>query len=335
VTFTLFVSLLLLATPAPADGLGLAPGGGPLPRPGPALPVSLPAGALGLGGVGAGMAVLIAARGGARGRRDDEPFFVFVPGHGGAPEDFDDLVERMGLDRDHVAAFDYRWVWTDADPREAARWAHTSDAAGALHAYLEALAAEHSEIYVVAHSKGGAVVTEMVSRWDREPTIAVDHVTGAALLDPAISAGILGTVQQLGYVIGPLADNGLFHPVRCEWFSCSDIRDHLGERSGVEVIAVRNPDALITNFRDEPEGMRIYELDDGGPHPLSWPWDPVETLDRIGEAHGAVLHSDVVADCIVAEAGQTGSCTWPQPDPVFTRPRAGGGFGGGAGVRAM
>jgi len=296
---------------APGDGLGLAPGPreaapfAPAPAP-PRLPV-LP----GLGGVG-----IAAAAGGALRRRrgaQDDPLYVFVPGHGGTAEDFDDLVIRLGLTPGQVEAFDYRWVWPDRDPRTAARWAPTAEAAGALHAYLAALSATHRRIYLVGHSKGGAVITEMVARWDREPAIGVDEVYGAALLDPAIAAGSLGELQQLGYLIGEVADNGLFHPERCSFLRCWDVRDHLGEASGVEVIAVRNPHGLVTSFRDHPEGLRVFDLDDGGEHPFARPWNVAEVYQRIGVAHGSVLHNDRVAECITAESVQLGSCRWPAP----------------------
>ena len=108
-----------------------------------------------------------------------------------------------------------------------------------------------------------------------------------------------------------MADNGKFDPIRCGWLSCRDVRVDLGDASGVEVIAIRNPDALVTNFTDEPDGLRVYDIDDGGSHPLDRPWDPAAVLARIEQAHGSVLHSDVVAECISAEASLPGSCVWP------------------------
>ena len=51
---------------------------------------------------------------GARRRRsrvpDDEPFFIYVPGHGGDASGFYDLAARMGIDPSRVRAFDYRWA---------------------------------------------------------------------------------------------------------------------------------------------------------------------------------------------------------------------------------
>ncbi len=328
----LVAALAVVANPVPADGLRLAPieSGHRAPPSAPAPILPTPVG-LGLGGTAAAAGVQLVR---VRRREEDEPLFVFVPGHGGAPEDFDDLIGRMGIDAEQVAAFDYRWVWMDAEHREAARWAVTSEAAGALHAYLDALAETHDEIYLVGHSKGGAVITEMLSRWDRTPAIAVEEVGGAALLDSPISGGALGGLQRLGYLFGPVADNGKFTAQQCTWFRCVDLRDHLGDGGGVEVIAVRNPDALITNFLDIPEDMRVYDLDDGGPHPFAWPWNLGDAYARIGEAHGSVMHSDVVADCIMAEANEPGSCVWPDESQSWDPPprrigpgRRGGGTG--------
>jgi len=247
--------------------------------------------------------------------------FVYVPGHGGDPNGFSDLADRLGILDEQIAVFDYRWVSRSGDRIDASRWAFTTDAADALHAQLATLALSHDRIYVVAHSKGGAVVTEMISRWDDRPEVAVAEVTGAMLLDPAIAAGPLGLVQSLGWFLGDVADDGGFDPMRCDLFGCDDVRAHLGESAGVEIVAVRNPDALVTNFRDRPAGLRIYELDDGGSHPSELWSSPTALLDRIRDAHGSVLHSAVVASCIEAEAAVTGTCTWPAPRGVEARSR--------------
>jgi len=237
--------------------------------------------------------------------------FVLVPGHGGTAADFAYLAAAMGIDRDQAAVFDYRWAYPTTDVVLAAQRAPSADAADALNVAVAMLARDHANIYLIGHSKGGAVLTELISRWDAEPGLAVAAVRGAALLDPAIAAGGLGELQRFGAVFDAVADNGGFDPIRCGWLTCSDIRANLGEASGVEVIAIRNPDALVTNFRDEPDGLRVYDLDDLGPHPLDRPWDLPAVLSGIRRAHASVLLSDVVAACITAEAASPGSCRWP------------------------
>ncbi|MEN8233309.1 MAG: hypothetical protein ABFR89_00115 [Actinomycetota bacterium] len=301
---------------APGDGLGLAPttpvrSGNGSNR----APVS-PIGGAGLGAVAAAGAVLMRRRriGGAAATTG--PLFVYVPGHGGDPAGFDDLAGRAGIAQSDIRVFDYRWAWPDGDPIEASRRAPTEDAADALGAYLAALGADGRPIYLVGHSKGGAVITEVVSRWDDHPVIAVESVVGAAILDPPIATGPLGVLQSIGWFHGDTADDGLFEPVRCGWTGCTDIRDHLGERSGVEVVIVRNPDAGFTNFHDLPSGVRVLDFDDGGGSLLSRFPNPIAMWIRMGEAHNSVMHSDVVADCIAAEARSAGTCEWPEPRRV-------------------
>ncbi len=297
---------------SPGDGLGLAPssdsGSGRPPARSPFVPI----GGAGLGGVALAGSVLVRRRGGGS-RRDSGPLFVYVPGHGGDPDGFDDLAGRIGADPSDVRVFDYRWAWASSDPVEASRWAPTSDAADALGAYLAALGSDGRQIYLVGHSKGGAVITEVVGRWDAHPEKGVDAVVGAAILDPPIASGPLGLLQSIGWLHGDTADDGLFDPVRCDWNGCSDIRDGLGEVSGVEVVIVRNPDAGFTNFWGRPDDVRVYDLDDGGGSMLGRFPDFVGMWQRMGEAHNSVLHSDTVADCIASEAQVAGSCDWPEP----------------------
>lgn len=306
---------------APGDGLGLAEvrdtpaHSNPAPR--PRLPnVPLPAaGAIGL----AGTLRPIAA---SRRRRDAslDTLFVYVPGHGGSLTGFSDLANRMGVDGDDVRVFDYRWAFPSNDRIDASRWAPADDAAGALGAYLAAQGEYHERIYVVGHSKGGAVVAELIARWDEQPVIAPESVTGAALLDAPIADGQLGELQSYGYVIGHVPDDGHYDPIKCSWFECTDTRANLGRMAGVEVIAIRNPDAVFTNFTKKPEGLRVYDLvDDGRPNAARLLPDISEFMTRIGEAHSSVLHHDAVADCIAAEASLPGSCEWPEP-PSPARP---------------
>ena len=299
----------------PARGLGLAPTGKPIRQRSPIRVPHPPAGGLGIGGVIVAGSLLARRRRAGEGSAAYGPVFVYVPGHAGDPRGFDDLAARMGIDPKDVRVFDYRWAWPTADMIEASRRATTDDAADALGAYLAALGSDGRPIYLVGHSKGGAVITEVVSRWDAVPALGVDAVIGATILDPPISSGPLGLLQSLGWVHGETADDGLFSPVRCGWTGCHDVRDRLGERSGVEVVIVRNPDAGFTNFRDRPERVRVYDLDDRGGSMQSRFPDVVGMWQRMGEAHNSVLHSDTVADCIAAEARSAGTCSWPSPEP--------------------
>jgi hypothetical protein len=303
---------------APGDGLGLSPGESERPRRGPIQIPLAPAGGAGLGGAVIATAVLARRRRTGAASGPEDPLFVYVPGHGGDPRGFEDLASRIGVDGDDIRIFDYRWAWPSDDPIEASRRATTDDSADALGAYLAALGADDRPIYLVGHSKGGAVITEVVARWDKHPTVGVDAVVGAAILDPPISSGSLGLLQSLGWLHGNTADDGLFNPIRCGWTGCRDIRDGLGEQSGVEVVIVRNPDAEFTNFRDRPDGVRVYDLDDGGGGMLSRFPNIFGMWDRMGEAHSSVMHSDTVAACIAAEAQLAGSCVWPVSDTLAT-----------------
>jgi hypothetical protein len=109
-----------------------------------------------------------------------------------------------------------------------------------------------------------------------------------------------------------LPDNGGFSSERCTDGICRDVREHLGDASGVEVIAIRNLDAEVTNFRDDPEGLRVYDLDrDGGvPARFLVPISPLLAVMRIWRAHTSVLEHEAVAQCIEEEVAEQGSCVW-------------------------
>ena len=297
---------------SPGDGLGLASGEPARSAGGPQRIPRAPAGGAGVGVVAIAVAALARRRrwettGGGPG-----PLYVYVPGHGGDPNGFEDLAGRAGIDPGDTRVFDYRWAWPSSDAVEASRRVPAAAAADALSSYLAALGSDGRPIYLVGHSKGGAVITEVVGRWDEHPTTGVDAVVGATILDPPISRGPLGLLQSLGWIHGDTADDGLFDPVRCRWHGCRDIREGLGERSGVEVVIVRNPDAVFTNFRDLPDRVRVYDLDDGGGSMLERFPNVIGMWQRMGEAHDSVLHSDTVAGCIAAEARTAGSCVWPE-----------------------
>ena len=79
----------------------------------------------------------------------------------------------------------------------------------------------------------------------------------------------------------------------------------------MEVVAIRNPDAVFTNFWDNPEGLRVYDLvDDGDWSALAyWPVPPL-VVARTYEAHSSVLEHWAVVECIKAEVDRAGSCEW-------------------------
>ena len=315
--FAVLAILLAVAAPsqpnagiAPADGLGLeqtpaVSTSAGLPRRGPAVPWTVPAGVASVATVG-----LLGAAAGTR-RRSDEPIYVLVHGDGGSVEDFDRLLYRMGVTEDQTVAFDYRDAHAGSTSTEASRRASTHAAANALDRLVRTVASEHRPVYSIHHSRGGAVGVEFIAGLDDGSRPPIDGYRGAALLDPAIGSGRLGLLQRLGGLLGFVPDNGGFDPIRCAGGACRDLRVDLGTRAGVEVIAIRNPDALVTNFVDEPAGLRTYDLiDDGAPGALSRWWNPVWTFRRIFSAHGSVLEHRSVADCVRAESLVPGSCRW-------------------------
>jgi hypothetical protein len=315
----LFSSLLQIGVAhepeAPGDGVGLAPNPiqrtttaladehGATPESGPDTPFRTPPGIV----AGAGLAAL-----GAGYRRREDPLVVVVHGDGGSPGDFDYLVASLGLPPDRVVAFDYSSGFGTRASTEASQVVATSDAAQALDRLLRSLSEENANIYTIHHSRGGAVGVEMIADLDAGVRPPIDGYRGAALLDPAIAAGGLGAVQSLGAGSSEIArlipDDGGFDPIRCDE-ECHDVREHLGEASGVSVVAIRNPDAELTNFDDEPSGLRVFDLADSKASAwVYWVVSPILGWHRMTEAHGSVLTSDVVAECVAAEIAEPGSC---------------------------
>ncbi len=327
---------ILLGTPLDAPTEPLSPGDGLVLSPTPIVrsPVRLPESRPPVRGRGVGAALGVGAiAGGAvlmqvRRRRDDEPYYVVVHGNGGSAEDFGLLLDRLGVGSDRVTAFDYRDVGGGSTSREASRAASTERAAEALDQLIRDLSVEHGNIYSIHHSKGGAVGVSMIGALDDGSRPPIDGYVGAALLDPAIGNGWLGYLQRLGGFSTLLPDNGGFDVQRCTDGECRDVRENLGEASGVEVIAIRNLDAEVTNFRDRPEGLRVYDLvhDGGAPARYLFPVSPLLGFNRVWSAHGSVLEHDAVADCIKAEVAERGSCVWNDGKRVSTR-RSGGGGG--------
>ncbi|MEN8239123.1 MAG: hypothetical protein ABFR53_07980, partial [Actinomycetota bacterium] len=269
---------------------------------------TFPLGVGALAAVGALGAGVVADR---RRRRSMDPLFVLVHGNGGSAEDFDPLLEQLSVESFSVVSFDWRTASEAATSTEASKVASTEVAAAQLDELVRELSKDHGNIYTLHHSKGGAAGVAMIAALDDGTRSEIDGYRGAALLDPAIAAGPLGAVQRFGGISTHLADNGGFDPVACTSDGCRDRREHLGEASGVEVIAIRNPDAVFTNFRDQPDGLRVFDLvDDGKPSAL-WFWSsPWLFARRASDAHGSVLEHWAVADCISAEVASSGGCVW-------------------------
>ncbi|MFQ5555868.1 MAG: hypothetical protein ACE5GC_10935 [Acidimicrobiia bacterium] len=318
----LFAASLLLAAPAPGDGLGLTPGPGSAePVPGAATPAPRVPGVpspLRVGALLSVSATLVGVGAARRGTRDgsDGPgvppdvLLVVVPGFDSpAHGTFDELARRIGIPADRVMEFDWRWVEADHDHVGASRRGASDDAADVLEGYLGGLAATGSRMYLVGHSKGGTAIAEMISRWDDAPERAVDGVIGAALLEPPMARGLLGRAQRHRWWVLP--NNGGFDPIECGWLSCRDRREGLGDAAGVDVLVVRNPDAGVTSFRDHPDDLRVYDLeDDGGQPAMVRVFTEGSVLGRIVEAHDAPLHHPAVAACISAELHTLGTCEW-------------------------
>ena len=245
-------------------------------------------------------------------RPPPEARVVFVPGHGNRHAEivYRQMVENMGLDQEAARYFDYRLVTGHDDHQVAARLASAEATAWALNSYLAGVAAEGHPVYVVGFSKGGAALALLISWWDEGRPGPAGAVRGAALIDPPIASGSLGQLQSLGRFWGAIPDDGGYDPVSCSFmrFFCHDTRAHLGRASGVEVVAVRNPNAAVTNFSDAPAGLRIFDAGDDGPGPLEQVWrNPAALPGRISQAHNFPLQDPRVARCIVEEMWAPGS----------------------------
>lgn len=170
----------------------------------------------------------------------------------------------------------------------------------------------------------------MIGNLDDGTAPPIDGYVGAALLDPAIAGGVLGSLQRAGGFSDLIPDNGGFDTTKCTDAGCRDVRERLGESSDVEVIAIRNLDAEVTNFRDNPEGLRVYDLEHDGGIAARFlvPLSPYFAYRRIWNAHGSVLEHEAVTDCIKAEVEAPGSCVWNDERPRRAVWSGRGGAGG-------
>lgn len=324
----------------PAAGIGLAPN--PIVRPvvgsdtdrssspskgGPSLPVPV-----GIPAIVAGGGVL--AIGTTRRRRTD-PLVVVVHGDGGSPDDFDYLTATMGIPPDRVVAFDYSSVDGGSSSTDSSHSVRTTDAAQQLDAMIRSLSEDNANIYSIHHSRGGAVGAEMIADLDEGVRPPIDGYRGAALLDPAISSGVLGAIQSLSGTdalpITWIPDDGGFDPIRGQGADRRDIRTNLGEASGIEVVTIRNTDAVLPNFWDRPEGLRVYDLPDNRPSAIWYGLvNPLFGMFRSRQAHASVLVSPDVADCLGREVAAPGTCTGLGPSKQYvSRKSTGGGTGSG------
>jgi hypothetical protein len=238
---------------------------------------------------------------------------LFVSGFDQSPEgEFAQLIEWMKLSPDQVRYFDYRWVKPVDDHEAATRRAGNGELVDGLHAHLAGMAAMSDRpIYLVGFSKGGAAIAGLLKRWDQHPGDAVPSVVGAALLDPPISGRLLGMLQSAGSFISTLPNDGGYTPTHCGFLGhldCHDTRVDLGKEAGVEVIVFRHEDSQLANFRDHPDGLRVYELEGGLPSGLGF-------SDRITTAHKAVFASPEVAACIAHEMRRVRTCEWEKQGP--------------------
>lgn len=325
--FSTLVALITIVTgpgpvvpDVPGDGLSLVPSA----ERGDTRPVaSRPDPGRGSPGVGTGaiafqsVVALIGAAGGIRPRTSERlapgsgPTVVVIPGFGSPRKGtFDQLLVQAGISDERVHRFDWRWVTGDRDHATAARWAHTGRAADTLESFLRRVADPTKGIYLLGHSKGGALIAELIARWDEDPARSVRAVTGAMLLDPPIASGELGRLQRVGVSLG-MPNNGGYDPVDCGWIRCQDTRQGLGVAAGIDVVVIRNPDAVVTSFTDEPPGLRILDLeDDGGGPALDKVWERGSVLGRVAEAHHSPLVHTAVAACLRAELEGGDSCAW-------------------------
>ncbi|MCL1595706.1 MAG: alpha/beta hydrolase [Actinomycetia bacterium] len=315
----------------PGDGVGLD-SIGPIVSPIGASPSSdgrrPPWKAWNYGGLGAVSLLYGVGLKGRRRRRSEDPVFVVVHGNGGSRADFDPLLKSLGATRANTVAFDYRSVERERSSTEASKVASTEVAAQELDRLIRRLSITHSNIYSIHHSKGGAVGVVMIASLDDGSRPEIDGYRGAALLDPAIASGAMGTLQRMGRIARSIPDNGGFDPIRCTDDGCRDVRANLGEAAGIDVIAIRNPDAVVTNFIDEPVGLRVFDLvDDGKSSALVAPFGIIGFQKRVSEAHRSVLTHPAVADCVKAEVLRSGSCVWKGDRKGRSRGRGSGSSG--------
>lgn len=317
---------LVVAALAAVPGLGLAPEDEPVADAGGGVEIPMAPAEPGMPGepillgLAAAAAVLATRReGSALGLRPpEEAMVVFVPGHGqgAGAEVYAEFVELMGLDPDDARYFDYRWITGDADPHRASALAPIEQSAASLNAYLAGIADGDRPVWLVGFSKGGATVAELIATWDRGVHRPPADVVGAMLLDPPMARGLHGSLQSAGRVMSGIPDDGGYDPVDCSflWFGCHDTRAHLGEKSDIEVIVVRNPHAAVTSFGDRPPGLRVVDAPDDGPGPWGQIMDnPLQLFSRLSEAHESVLTDPRVVRCLVAEMHAPGTCPLGRP----------------------
>ena len=249
--------------------------------------------------------------GGGRGT----PWWCSSPGTAAAPPRASSPIwsTLMGIHPGEARYFDYRWADGGADHTQASQEATVDDLADALGGY-----AGRAGRPGPAHLPGGVQQGRGRDRRTGGPVgrrpARRGAGAGAALLDPPMASGVLRLPGERGHRVGPSSPTtAATSPSAVASGDCTDSRDHLGAASGVQVMVVRNPKSGVARFSDIPEGLRVYEAADDGPGLFETlftrPWT---IASRISAAHNSLLHDPRVADCIVAEMGQTGACPLPQ-----------------------
>ena len=184
----------------PGDGIALDPVAPVVSR------IDLPRGAdaplrspvpVGFGGLGAISVLGAAVVADRRRRRSMEPLFVIVHGNGGSASDFDPLLDQMGVESSNVVAFDWRSALAAPTSTGASQVASTEVAAVELDALIRRLSLDYGNIYSIHHSKGGAAGVAMISALDDGTRPEIDGYRGAALLDPAIAVGPVGSQRTI------------------------------------------------------------------------------------------------------------------------------------------
>ena len=178
---------------------------------------------------------------------------------------FDDLARRIGVDGDDVRVFDYRWAWPSNDPIEASRRAtrrrrrrRTRRLPGGARRRRQTDLPRRTQQGWGRDHRGCRPMgsntrsSGLMRLWGRPSSIRRSRAgrSGCSRAWAGFTATRPTTVcstpsDAVGPAVGTSATAS-------------------GEKSGVEVVIVRNPDAGFTNFRDRPDGVRVYDLDDGG-----------------------------------------------------------------------
>jgi len=126
-------------------------------------------------------------------------------------------------------------------------------------------------------------------------------------------AVVRAPLRWLGGLVDRIPDDGGYDPVTCSFafFGCDDERRFLGRASGLDPVVIVSSSTSVTNFIDRPDGLRVNAAVPPPSSPEAGGDAVIGSPGRIGEAHAAVVTDEGVAECLVAEMHQTGTCTLP------------------------